>query len=151
MRELLRAQERHIPAVLALETECFSRPWSEQSFLFEQKSPDAHFTVCEEDGALAGFCILHRLCDEGELFNLAVAPAFRRRGVASQLLADALSASPALGIRRVYLEVRQSNAAARALYEKHGFCICGVRRRYYDDPKEDALLMEAELSAPADG
>lgn len=96
------------------------------------------FHVAERDGAVAGFGV-HRATDEGEweLLNIAVAPEFRRRGVARELLA-------ALPAGRIFIEVRASNAAARALYESAGFRQVGVRRRYYHSPVEDGIVMELQ-------
>lgn len=96
------------------------------------------FQVAERDGAVAGFSV-HRATDVGEweLLNIAVAPEFRRRGVARELLA-------ALPAGRIFIEVRASNAAARTLYETSGFRSIGVRRRYYHSPVEDGIVMELQ-------
>ena len=145
MTKITCARPEHMPGILALEKECFSLPWSEKSFLFELESHDAHFTVAEEGEKLCGFCILHRLCDDGEIFNVAVSPEKRRHGVGGALIDDALRAAKAMEIKRIYLEVRKSNDPAQKLYRKYGFSICGIRKNYYDDPKEDAVLMDAEV------
>ena len=94
--------------------------------------------VAERDGTVAGFSV-HRATDEGEweLLNIAVAPEFRRRGVARELLA-------ALPAGRIFIEVRASNGAARRLYESAGFRSVGVRRNYYHSPVEDGIVMECQ-------
>lgn len=145
MIDIVKVQERHLPAILELENRCFSVPWSENGFRFEMESPDAHFAAAEENGELLGFCILHRMCDEGEIFNVAVSPEKRRLGIGDALISDAMYSAGRMGIKRLFLEVRRSNEAARNLYTKHGFAVCGVRKNYYDAPKEDAILMDAEL------
>ena len=92
--------------------------------------------VAERDGAVAGFSVYRATdADEWELLNIAVAPEFRRRGVARELLA-------ALPGGRIFIEVRASNMAARGLYESAGFRQVGVRRRYYHSPVEDGIVME---------
>ena len=145
MINIVKVQEHHLPAILRLERQCFTLPWSENSFRFEMESPDAHFAAAEEAGELLGFCIMHRMCDEGEIFNVAVSPEKRRLGVGNALIKDALCAAKRMGVKRLFLEVRKSNEIARRLYEKNGFSVCGVRKNYYDAPKEDAILMDAEL------
>lgn len=145
MIEIFKAQEHHLPAILALENLCFSVPWSEKSFVSEINSRDAHFSVAELNGTLVGFCILHRLCDEGEIFNVAVLPEKRRQGIGAALIEDAFFAAKRMKIKRIFLEVRKSNESAQILYRNNGFSICGTRKDYYDDPKEDAVLMDAEV------
>lgn len=131
-----------VEAVEELEKACFSVPWSKQSFEFERSSPDSAFLVAEDGGVIAGFAVLHRFIDEGELFNIAVAEGYRREGIADALLAELFRRAEAWKLKRVMLEVRKSNAAARALYAKNGFEVMGMRPNYYDFPKEDAILME---------
>ncbi|MGM9521317.1 MAG: ribosomal protein S18-alanine N-acetyltransferase [Oscillospiraceae bacterium] len=139
-----RAALEDIPAIMDIERASFSIPWSEHSVMFEFESADAAVLVAD-DGELEGFAILHRFCDDGELFNIAVREGCRGRGIGRKLLKAVLDSAREMGIRRIYLEVRKSNAAARRLYEKLGFAVCGERRNYYDAPKEDAILMDAEV------
>jgi len=93
------------------------------------------------DGAIVGFVILRRMVDEGELLQIAVDKAARRRGVADMLLSAALGYAEQNNLKSVYLEVRKSNAAAIALYEKHGFKPLRHRKNYYSNPTEDATVM----------
>jgi len=95
------------------------------------------FRVAEFDDAVAGFLISRTVAGEMEILNLAVAPAFRRQGIARALLENALDGFEGA----VFLEVRQSNVAAQTLYASFGFCLAGLRRNYYDSPKEDAVVM----------
>ena len=100
--------------------------------------------VAESAGAIAGFLLGRRVApDEMEILNLAVEPLLRRRGVATELLASALRGWMG-GIRRVFIEVRATNAAGIAFYAKHGFARTGVREAYYANPVEDAVLMTLE-------
>lgn len=146
MIKIRKARPEDIAEVAELEKACFSRPWSYQSFIYELESRDAWFAVAEDDGRIVGFAILHRFIDEGELFNIAVSEDMRRRKIADRLLSDVFEGAAKHGVERIFLEVRRSNDPARALYAKHGFEVCGLRKNYYDDPKEDAVLMEARVS-----
>lgn len=96
-------------------------------------------------GVLCGFLVISAVADEGEISDLAVLPAYRRAGIASALLREGLRQLRESGCTSVYLEVRESNAAARALYAAFGFRPCGVRRRYYNSPPEDACLYQLTL------
>jgi ribosomal-protein-alanine N-acetyltransferase len=102
--------------------------------------------LAEHDGAVVAFVITRVAADEVEILNLAVMPDRRRLGVASQLIERALERAIAAGAARAYLEVRASNSAAIALYEKNGFARTGRRTSYYSSPAEDALLLSRNLS-----
>ena len=134
----------HIPAIAALERECFSRPWSEAALSEELYNDTACFLVAEgEDGTVLGYAGLHVILDEGYIDNVAVDPKYRRQGVADALL-DVFCRFGAEKLAFLTLEVRESNTPAIALYEKHGFYQVGRRKDYYDDPREDALLLTRE-------
>ena len=134
----------HIPAIAALERECFSRPWSEAALSEELYNDTACFLVAEgEDGTVLGYAGLHVILDEGYIDNVAVDPQYRRQGVADALL-DVFCRFGAEKLAFLTLEVRESNTPAITLYEKHGFYQVGRRKDYYDDPKEDALLLTRE-------
>lgn len=138
----------HIPAIAALERACFSRPWSEGALEEELYNDTACFLVAEgEDGSVLGYAGLHVILDEGYIDNVAVDPAYRRQGVADALL-DVFCRFGAEKLAFLTLEVRESNAPAIALYEKHGFYTVGRRKDYYDGPKEDALLLTREWDRP---
>ncbi|MDR0293516.1 MAG: ribosomal protein S18-alanine N-acetyltransferase [Oscillospiraceae bacterium] len=124
-----------------LEKRCFSLPWSLASVKAELRNPIARYIGAFEYGKLAGYAGIQIVADEGYITNVASAPESRRRGIAGTLLRLLLEAAGEYGLRFVTLEVREGNAAARALYEKHGFTEAGRRRGYYDAPKEDAILM----------
>ena len=96
-------------------------------------------------GSVLGYIVLAHVVDEAEIANLAVAPEWRGRGVGALLVDDAVAAAMEGGARVLYLEVRESNAAAQALYRSRGFVVVGRRHRYYRNPVEDALLFERRM------
>jgi ribosomal-protein-alanine N-acetyltransferase len=105
------------------------------------------FLVAVADGQTAGYVLARHAADEAEILNLGVAPAARRRGVGRALVREGLAALAARGAVQVFLEVRDSNAAARALYAEFGFGEVGRRRGYYRRPVEDAIVLRAAISA----
>lgn len=140
--QILPMTAAHLPQVAALEKICFpADPWSLELFQAALDNPNASILLAEgEDGFLLGYAVLSVILDEGNLDNIAVAPAARRRGVADALL-DVLTGFGRENLAALMLEVRASNAPAIALYEKHGFAAVGRRKNYYDAPREDAILM----------
>jgi len=107
---------------------------------------DALFLVVEAGGTreIAGYVVALDAADEGEILNLAVAPGGRRHGLGRALVQSILEALTARGVRQVYLEVRESNAPARALYAAHGFKEVGRRKQYYRRPAEDAIVLRLD-------
>jgi ribosomal-protein-alanine N-acetyltransferase len=105
------------------------------------------YIVRTDDCAVAGFCALWRVVDEIHINNVAVRPRFRGRGFGTALLQHVLAEARQEGARRATLEVRASNVAARRLYERLGFYVAGVRRRYYTTPEDDALILWREETA----
>ena len=139
---LLRPMEpSDLPAAMEIDSLCLPRPWSEAVWREELGSTFCLYLVLEEGGEIFGQIGVRHILDELHITTLAVLPEHRRRGHARTLVGAALAAFP--GARRVHLEVRPSNAPARALYEALGFMPTGLRRRYYGD--EDALLMTLDL------
>ena len=135
----------HIPQIAALERACFSHPWSEDMLREELWNDAAVIVAAEgEDGTVLGYAGLQTVLDEGYINNVAVDSCFRRQGVADELIAAFVRFGKAK-LAFLTLEVRASNAPAIALYEKHGFQEVGRRKDYYDDPKEDAILMTLEF------
>lgn len=134
-----------VPAVHAIDMLSFSLPWPERSFHFELTgNPTSRGWVTEVDGQVAAMLVLWFVIDEAHIATIAVHPDFRRQGLGEQLLLHALRAARDEGARRAFLEVRAGNSAAQALYIKYGFEVTGVRRGYYKDNNEDALLMNLE-------
>lgn len=136
-----------LPGILAIERAVFSDPWTPGSFrgLFGQ--PHVLATVAVDGDAVTGYAIAWVVGDEAELANLAVAPARRGTGIAKALLDGLLASLDAQGGAHVYLEVRDSNAAAQALYRSRGFTAAGRRKGYYTKPDEDAVIMRRARGA----
>ena len=107
------------------------------------------FLIAEAGGLVCGYVVAWFVLDEGEIGNLAVHAEVRRQGVGAQLLDGAIAAVRTARVEALYLEVRDSNAAARALYASRGFVEVGRRREYYRRPKEDALVLRLELAGAA--
>ena len=135
----------HLSGVAELERMCFTTPWSEAMLEEELYNDTASFIVAEgEDGSVLGYAGLHAVLDEGYIDNVAVRPDCRRQGIADRLL-DVFCRFGAANLSFLTLEVRPSYTAAVALYEKHGFAEAGRRRDYYENPKEDALLLTRDF------
>jgi [ribosomal protein S18]-alanine N-acetyltransferase len=133
-----------LPEVMETDRRSLPKAWSEEIWREELSSPFGLYMVLEEGGALSGHVGLKLIFDEAHVMTLAVRPERRRRGFAQALVEAALADPASAGARRVYLEVRPSNLAARALYGSLGFTETGVRPCYYGD--EDALLMTLDLA-----
>ena len=127
--------------LVAIERRCFSDPWSETSFREALDSPWSFGLVAHPGRSIAGYLIGREVGGTGEILNLAVAPDYRRRGVARALLRAALALLRKRRVDEVFLEVRESNRSAQALYLSSGFRPVGQRAAYYRNPKEDALVL----------
>lgn len=143
--KLVPMDRSHLAGVAELERMCFSAPWNEAMLEEELYNDTASFIVAEgEDGQVLGYAGLHVILDEGYIDNVAVRPTCRRQGIADRLL-DVFCRFGQANLAFLTLEVRPSNTAAVALYEKHGFREAGRRKDYYENPKEDALLLTREF------
>jgi [ribosomal protein S18]-alanine N-acetyltransferase len=120
--------------------------WTQASYREWMNSPGAVAFVSEVDGGVTGFIIGRQVVDEAEVLNVAVSPLARRKGQGGVLLKAALQEFRTRSVNRVYLEVRESNVAARAFYTKHGFSQTGKRLKYYRKPEEAAIVMEMRLT-----
>lgn len=139
---LVPMSEENIADVAAVERECFSKPWSESMLRDELEDLSSSFIVAEADnGRVIGYAGLTVVLDEGYINNIAVRSQFRKSGVASALLDVFVRFAQAHQLAFLTLEVRPSNAAALALYHKYGFETAGRRKNYYEEPKEDALIL----------
>ena len=141
MAELINATERWLPAIAALERQCFSDPWSVEMLRPELPDDSHEFLLAVEGEELLGYVGLMTVLDEGYLSNIAVSPEHRRQGIAETLLKALLVRARARKLSFVTLEVRAGNTPAQTLYRKLGFTEVGVRRGYYEHPREDAVLM----------
>jgi ribosomal-protein-alanine N-acetyltransferase len=135
-----------VPVLASLERRCFNDPWSGESFREALASPHSFGLVAECRGEIAGYLIGRAILGSGEILNLAVAPDWRRRRVARQLLDSGLEELAARRVEEVFLEVRESNVGAQALYLSAGFRLVGQRAAYYRNPKEDALVLRSHVS-----
>ena len=142
---IVNMNESHVAQVAELEKICFSDPWSENSVASELKNPLSCWLVAEEDGVVAGYIGSQTVMDESDMMNVAVHPDHRRKGVAESLVNELIEALKKRGSRCLTLEVRASNEPAKALYEKLGFVQVGLRKNYYRNPKEDALILRKEF------
>lgn len=132
----------NVDQIAEIEKACFSKPWSRQMLLDVLENLSASFIAAEaENGVILGYAGLNVVLDEGYINNIAVLEEYRQQGVASALLEIFIRFSEANELAFLTLEVRASNAPAIALYTKYGFEEVGRRKNYYDDPKEDAILM----------
>jgi ribosomal-protein-alanine acetyltransferase len=136
-------------ALVAIERRCFGDPWSEASFREALNSGWNFVLVGQAARGVVGYLVGREAGGTGEVLNLAVAPDFRRRGLGEALLQAGLAAFRRNGVDEVFLEVRESNVSARALYARYGFRPVGQRSAYYRNPKEDAVVLRLELSQPA--
>ncbi|MBQ2297047.1 MAG: ribosomal protein S18-alanine N-acetyltransferase [Ruminiclostridium sp.] len=144
--KLVPMDRSHLAGVAELERMCFSTPWNEAMLEEELYNDTASFIVAEgEDGSVLGYAGLHVILDEGYIDNVAVRPSCRRMGLGDRLL-DVFIRFGQANLAFLTLEVRPSNTPAVALYEKNGFKEVGRRPNYYDDPKEDALLLTREFT-----
>ncbi|HEY8259058.1 MAG TPA: ribosomal protein S18-alanine N-acetyltransferase [Gemmatimonadales bacterium] len=136
-------------ALVALERRAFSDPWSEASFHEALTSAWTFGLVAESSRGVTGYMIGREVAGTGEVLNLAVAPEFRRRGIAGTLLEAGLATFRRRHVDEVFLEVRESNRSAQALYLSRGFRPVGQRAAYYRNPREDALVLRLALQQPA--
>lgn len=131
-----------LEGVLEIETLSFSTPWSRQSFLHEiLENERAVYLVYKEFGKVLGYVGMWVVLDEGHITNLAVHPSYRQRGVGRGLIQRLEEVGRERGVRHLTLEVRKSNMPAQNLYREVGFTSVGVRRQYYLDNMEDAIIM----------
>ena len=137
---LTRLGEEHLASVAELERLCFSEPWSENALRLLMQD-GAIGVVLLERGMVVAYGGMTTVLDEGAVTNIAVHPNARRRGYGRAVTAELLRLASERGIKSVFLEVRESNAAARALYGVLGFSECGVRKNFYRHPTESAIQM----------
>lgn len=142
--KITKMEPGQIPQVAQIEAEIFSVPWSEQAFVNALSMEQALFYTAAAGERVAGYCGIFLAADEGEITNVAVAPAYRRNKIAEKLLHKVMAEAEDKGARRIFLEVRSSNTPAIQLYQKAGFQTAGRRKNYYRYPTEDALVMMHE-------
>jgi [ribosomal protein S18]-alanine N-acetyltransferase len=144
--EVRRMREEDVEAVVDIETGAFSSPWSRETFINLIDRPGLELMVVEDRAeGIVGYAVLWCILDQGELANVAITPRLRGKGLGRLLMTRVIEVARTRGVEALYLEVRVSNAPAADLYQSLGFTEVGVRKGYYDDPKEDARIMMARL------
>ncbi len=131
-------------AMAELDRICFTLPWSRQAFLHELSNEAAFYIVTATAGKIIGYAGMWSIIDEGHITNLAVHPEHRKMGLGEMMLSEMIRISREDGILKHTLEVRASNEPAIGLYKKMGFKISGIRKEYYSDNMEDALILWRE-------
>ncbi len=137
--------ERDVDRVVELEASAFGSPWDAETFRRLLGRAGAELLVVEVNADIVAYAVLWCILDQGELANIAVDETWRRRGIGTRLLDTVLVRARERGVEDLFLEVRQSNTAARDLYLRHGFVSIGMRRNYYDSPREDACVLRIGL------
>ena len=131
-----------VAQVEAIEQEIFSVPWSEKSFIDACETKENVYIVCKDNGKVLGYCGMWTVLGEGNITNMAVAKEYRRQGIAKLLMSEMERISiEENGVDVFFLEVRKSNENAKKLYEKMGYKPIGTRKRFYEKPVEDAIVM----------
>lgn len=145
--EIRDAVPEDVAEVQRIERASFGDPWSRAMFMEYVGPSEQHaFIVAVAHGSVTGYAMTRVVSGESELLNIAVSPSHRGNGTGARLLDAAMERCRVAGATEMWLEVRASNGAARALYASRGFSEMGVRKRYYDSPREDAILLRAELA-----
>lgn len=140
------ARRDDVAMMAAIEHAVFTDPWSLAALQGTVDGTATRGLVAEVEGEVAGYVVIQMVMDEAEIQNLAVAPGRRRQGIAKALVRRALEESAAGGASRVFLDVRESNEAARRLYAGLGFTPVARRRDYYRRPREDAIVLMQEIA-----
>ena len=137
-----RMEENDLDRIMEIERDCFTTPWTRESFLIEiTENLLARYLVAEIDGIVAGYGGIWMIVGEGHITNIAVETKYRKMGLGKKLLEGLIKLSMAMGISSMTLEVRASNIAAQNLYRQYGFVSHGIRPNYYQDDNEDAIIM----------
>lgn len=136
-----------VPEVLAIERVSFTTPWSGTLFMNEIYKPLSLPKVARSGDKIVGYICANQVIDEGHILNVTVHPEHRGQGIAAELLRHMIGILVDRGCTMIYLEVRISNEAALRMYEKAGFRIISVRKRYYTSPEEEAVIMALHLGA----
>ena len=139
--EIREMKKTDLPEVARIEKENFSIPWSEQGFADSMEQENTCFLSAYKNGSIVGYCGYLQVLDEADITNVSVDAASRRDGVGESMLQELMRRGAQKGIKAFTLEVRESNLAAISLYQKLGFVSAGIRKNFYDAPKENAVIM----------
>lgn len=132
----------YVSDVAEIEKNCFSNPWNETVIEEELKNDCSHIYVAVENERAVGYAMLYVVCGEADIIRVAVLPEYRRQGIAEKLLLKSFEVNET---DAVFLDVRESNAPAIRLYQSLGFADTGIRKNYYSNPTENAVLMKKEF------
>jgi ribosomal-protein-alanine N-acetyltransferase len=143
--EVVELGEPDVRELMELEALCFAYHWTREQFLLGLEGEAFKVIGVRRDGVLAGYMAFSLIADEMEVLNLAVHPEYRRQGLGEALLSRSLEISEANGTAKSFLDVKVSNDPALALYRKFGYKKIGVRKKYYPDTREDALLLRYDF------
>lgn len=139
--EIRRTTASDAPKIAAMEAECFSDAWGEEDILAYISSELAMCYSATDGKELIGYILGRKIPPESEIYRIAVKESHRQRGVGSRLLAYAIRCEEREGVENIFLEVREQNLAARRLYTSGGFSEIGVRKNYYKNPTDNAIIM----------
>lgn len=143
--EIVALADKHIIEIEKIEQKSFSDPWTVQSFASELLNPNSRFFVAEYDKKPVGYAVANNILGEVYITNIAVKTEYRKRGIARALLDKLIKTSIEEKAKLLTLEVRISNSIAINFYEREGFVICGQRKDFYENPKENAYIMTLKL------
>ena len=139
--EYRRMEEKDLEQVVAIENATFSMPWSKDAFLESMNNPAHVYVVASEEDVICGYSGMWGIAGEGQINNVAVREDFRGKGIGFEIVEFLLKEGEKQGLEAFTLEVRESNASAIYIYEKAGFKNVGIRKNFYDKPKENAVIM----------
>ena len=139
--EIIELTEKYVKDVANIEKECFSHPWNEASIEAELENDFSRFLIAVENGRAVGYVGIYVLTGEADVVRVAVLPEYRKKGIAKAVLKKSLEYAAG----EVFLDVRESNSAAISLYKSLGFEDTGIRKNYYSDPTENAVLMKKTI------
>ena len=142
--EYIKMTNAHVPQIAELEKLCFSMPWSTNAVASELTNPLSLWITAVDGDRVAGYVGSQSVMGEADMMNLAVHPDYRRQGIGERLVTELVRQLSGQSVSSLTLEVRASNAPAIALYEKLGFAMVGRRPKYYQNPREDALILRKE-------
>ena len=140
-----KATELEIEEIAKIEAKVFTDAWSQKSIFETYQQAQALVAVAIEEKNVVGYCILYIALDEGEIARIAVEPEWRKQGVGQGLLDYICDWCKQHEVERLLLDVREGNDSARRFYEKYGFVIDGIRKSFYENPKENAVLMSGNV------
>ncbi len=145
MLTIRKMREADLIEAAQLEKRIFSDPWSEAALRETYAQSQTLLLTAHEDGKLIGYLILYYVLEDGEIARIAVAPECRKRGVGTRMMLELEDLCASNGVLKLMLDVRKSNEEALSFYQDYGFVKDGVRKNYYAEPVEDAILMSRKI------